>query len=163
LQPLFAPPPSSPPVDRPRPRPRPHLDALRTEAILFSRYLVGADPPEELITRYAEADAILFEAPASAADRKILAFARAHPWSIALFDARTCVSPGSRFRRKLLVMMAILETTPRFVAQTSPAPAGLGALVVRAGAAGVATLASFIAGLALTLVVTGAATREAPA
>jgi hypothetical protein len=153
---LSVPTPSSPPADR----------ALRTEAILFSRYLIGADPAEALVARYAEADALLFGEPPSVSDRKILAFARAHPWSIALFDASTGVSPGSRFRRKLLIMMAILETTPRFVEQTSPVSAGLGELVVRVGAAGAATLAKLVAGLALTVAVTGsitgAATREAP-
>ena len=136
--------------------------ALRTEAILFSRYLIGADPTEALVARYCEANAILFAEPPSAADRKVLAFAHAHPWSIALFDASTGLSPGSRFRKKLLVMMAILETTPTFVERTSPVSVGFGTLVVRVGAAGAVTAVKLVAGLALTFAITGAVTRGRP-
>lgn len=134
---------------------------LRTEATQFSRYLIGAEPTEELIARYCAASAILFTTPPSASDRKILAFARAHPWSIPLFDASTGASPGSRFRRKLLVMMAILETTPRFVEQTSPVSVGLGKLVVRVGQAGAVMAVSLVAGLVLTFAITGAVTHGA--
>jgi len=137
--------------------------ALRTEAVLFSRYLIGADPPEELVARYAEANAILFGEAPSGFDRKLLAFACAHPWAIALFDASTGGSPGSRFRRKLLVMMAILETTPRFADQTAQVSVGLGELAVRVGAAGALALCKLVAGLALSFAVTGSRSpREAP-
>lgn len=135
---------------------------LRAEAIQFSRYLIGAEPTEELIARYCAACAILLTAPPPASDRKILAFARAHPWSIALFDASTGASPGSLFRKKLLVMMALLETTPRFVEQTSPVTVGWGKLIVRVGKAGAVMAGSLAAGLALTFAITGAVTHGAP-
>jgi hypothetical protein len=139
---------------------------LRTEAIRFSRYLIGADPTEELVARYCEANAILFVDPPSAADRALLEFAHAHPWSIPLFDASTGVSSGSRFRKKLLVMMAILETTPRFVDRTSPRSVGFGHITLRVGATGVVMVAKLAAGLALSFVLARRArhdARETPA
>jgi hypothetical protein len=66
------------------------------------------------------------------------------------------------FRRKLLVMMALLETTPRFVEQTSPVTVGWGKLVVRVGKAGAIMAVSLVAGLALTFALTGAVTHGAP-
>jgi hypothetical protein len=115
--------------------------------------LIGQEPPEELIARYCEANEQLFTEPVAEADRAILAFAHAHPWSIPLFDASSGISPGSLFRKKLLLMMAILETTPRFVEQTSPKSVGLGRLVVRVGTAGVKTAGKLALGLALQLAV----------
>jgi hypothetical protein len=130
--------------------------ALRTEARQFSRYLIGAEPSDALVARYCDANAILFAAPPSPRDRARLAFAAAHPWAIPLLDAALAVSdPTSLFRKKLLVMMAILETTPQFAARTAPRARGLAPTIARVGAAGVSTVLHVAAGLALSAALRG--------
>lgn len=83
------------------------------EAVLFSRYLLGQDPPPELADRYAAACAHLFPTHPSPADAAILAYALAHPRALpALDSAAALLRPGSLLRRKVLVMAAVLEATP---------------------------------------------------
>src|SRR5688500_17825741 len=97
------------------------VDDLRTEAIVFGRYLVDETPSEELVERYRRANDELLAEPPSAADQSVIEFARANPWSIAMLDAGTALSGVAPvFRKKLLVMMAIVETTPAFAAKTEP-------------------------------------------
>ncbi|MBX3162395.1 MAG: hypothetical protein KF773_40900 [Deltaproteobacteria bacterium] len=126
---------------------------LRREAVVFSRYLVRAAPSEALIERYCAANRELFahEAP-SAADAAVLAFARDHAWAVAPLDAgHALLGPASLLRKKLLVMTAILETTPEYAARTEPRAVALPMLGLRLAAAGVAMAAGAAAGLALTL------------
>jgi len=120
---------------------------LRTEAIAFSRYLVGSEPSEELIARYCEANRELF---AGEEDRGVVEFARRHPWSIPLLDARFALGGTSLLRKKLLVMMAILETTPRFVAQTEQQPLPLPRLALRLVSAGASVAVHVVGGFALS-------------
>lgn len=73
-----------------------------------------------------------------------------------MLDAATAVSRGgSLFRKKLLVMMAILETTPELADRTEPRSPGLGRLVWRLGTSGARAAFQLAAGLALTAVLTG--------
>ena len=130
-------------------------DDLRTEAMVFGRYLVDRDLSEELIERYCRANEELFahEYPDSAVD-----YARKHPWSIAMLDAATGLAAlrggePSLLRKKLLVMTAIVETTPDYVKWTEPRAAALPELVVRLGVAGARTALNAAAGLALLAVV----------
>lgn len=100
----------------------------RAESALFSRYLLGVNAPPHLSERYDAACARLFPEPPAPADAALLSFARRHPWSIAPLDAAAAlIRPGSLLRRKILVMAAILETTPdhadRFLPKARPVPA----------------------------------------
>ncbi|HTL32489.1 MAG TPA: hypothetical protein VL326_05170 [Kofleriaceae bacterium] len=134
---------------------RADADDLRTEALVFGRYLVGRDLNEALIERYCRANEELFahEAPDAAVE-----YARRHPWAIPMLDAAEGVA-GMRggepalLRKKLLVMTAIVETTPEYVAQTEPRSASLPALAVKLGVAGARTALHAAAGLALLAMV----------
>ena len=128
---------------------------LRTEAIVFGRYLVDCEIGEDLIDRYCRANEELFahEVPDSAVD-----YARAHPWAIAMLDAAEGIAAlrggePSLLRKKLLVMTAIVETTPAYVKWTEPRAAALPELIVRLGVAGAKTAINVAAGLALLAVV----------
>lgn len=128
---------------------------LRCEAVAFSRYLVGAAPSDALVDRYVQANHVLFAAaPPAADDAALIAFARRHAWAIPLFDASMAVTkPGSLLRKKLLVMMAILETAPEFAARTSPRAVGVPRLVLGGAAAGATAALNFVGGLALAAAV----------
>ena len=127
-------------------------DELRNEAILCGRYLVDREPSEDLIERYARANEVLF-AGGTAVDQEVLDFARRHPWSIAMLDASSGVIGGnSLLRKKLLLMTAIVETTPELVERTEPRSVDLPRLALHVGAAGVRTVFNVVSGLALQLV-----------
>jgi hypothetical protein len=129
-------------------------DDLRTEAIVFGRYLVGRPLAEHLIERYVRANQALFASQRGDADHAVLAFARRHSWSVAMLDAATGITGGdSLLRKKLLVMTAIVETTPEYVELTAPRADGWLALVRDVGAAGARTALEVAAGLALAAVV----------
>lgn len=116
------------------PRPAP-----AAESVIFSRYLIGVTASAELSDRYALACAALFPEPPSAPDAALVAFALRHPrWIAALDAAAALVRPGALLRRKILVMAAILETTPRHADLFLPraqSPFGFFLTVMRVGVA----------------------------
>lgn len=124
---------------------------LRTEANVFGRYLVGKPPSEALVERYRAANHAI---AAIQGDDEVVAYARRHPWSVSLLDAAAgLTAANSLLRKKLLVMTAILETTPELVTETEPRVVGVPQLAVRLGVAGVRTAVEVALGLALTTVV----------
>jgi hypothetical protein len=124
---------------------------LRTEAEVFGRYLVGEPPSETLVKRYCAANHAI---PAISGDDAIVAYARRHPWSVSLLDAAAGLTDaGSLLRKKLLVMTAIVETTPELVTKTEPRAVGLPEITWRIGVAGVRTAFEVAAGLALSAMV----------
>src|SRR5687767_12542433 len=128
---------------------------LRREAVIFTRYLVQTDPSETLIARYCEANRELFagETP-SDDDAAVLDLARRHPWTIAGLDARAgLLRPASLLRKKLLVMLAIVETTPDLAPRTEPRAASLGVLALRLGRAGASAAVNVVAGVVLSAVI----------
>ena len=130
-------------------------DDLRTEAIAFGKYLVGRELGEELIERYRQANEQLF---AHEAADPVVVYAREHPWAIPMLDAAAglaSVRGGQRLllRKKLLVMTAILETTPEYVTRTEQRAAGLPELALRLGVATARSAFQAAAGLALYAIV----------
>ena len=129
------------------------IDELRTEAIVFGRYLVDREPSEELVERYCRANETLFTGEVGDRDRAALEFARKHPWSVPMLDAAAGLSGQTPlFRKKLLVMTAIVETTPEFVERTEQRAVGLPRLALRVGFAGARTAFHAATGLALSAV-----------
>lgn len=100
----------------------------REEAILLARYLLGrasAPPAPPILDRYAEGSVRLFRDEDSPRDRALIAFVHRHPWSLPPLDAACAlVRPQCSLRGRLILMLAILETTPEhaehFIAEPRP-------------------------------------------
>lgn len=126
------------------------MDPLRTEALVFGRYLVERDPSEELVDRYRRANEHLFGSPGNE-DRVTIEFAVRHPWSLPMLDAAAgLTNTAPLLRKKLLVMTAIVETTPELVDRTQQEAVGLPRLALRVGLAGARTAFHVATGLALS-------------
>jgi hypothetical protein len=128
------------------------------EAAIFARYLVRRSPPADVVARYREAVQRLSLEGAGARDRALLAFVGRHPWSVGCLDAAAAlVAPGSRLRQRLLVMAALLETTPEGAAEFLPREPTLGTLVLRLPAIGFGAVGRLLVGLVLFPIATARA------
>jgi hypothetical protein len=84
--------------------------AQAEEARHFARYLIDEDIDDEILQRYLLAVRELFTEPVDGD----LAFVRRHRWSLPLLDAATAVvRPRSQVRRRVFLMAALLEASPR--------------------------------------------------
>lgn len=95
------------------------LAALRSEAMVLARYLLGVRASPEIVQRYVDAHRALLPATPD----RVTAFARVHPWCAALLDA-AAAPRGMRepFRRRVLLMATVLEATPEHAAHFLPTP-----------------------------------------
>jgi hypothetical protein len=123
---------------------------VEEEAAIFAQYLVRGAAPADVVERYRDAVARLFPDPEGPRDRALLAFVRRHPWSVGCLDAAAAlVARDSRLRQRLLVMAALLETTPEGAGEFLPREPGLGALAVGLPVIGLAAVARVLLGLVL--------------
>lgn len=130
--------------------PDPASPCLHREACLFACYLIGRRPPRELQGRYARAIRRLAPRPTGPADAVVLAFARQHPWSLPLLDAALALVRGDALlRRRIFVMAAVMEASPRYAVRFLPEDQGLVRLVARL--AGWGLMAGIRAALGLPL------------
>ena len=121
--------------------------SLQIEARVFSRYLVGRNPPDELIDRYEKANRALFTEPVDQRDRALVGFIGRHPWSVSLLDAASgVIRPKGLLRGKILTMGAILETSPEFADEFLPREAHPATLVLRVFTLGVVAVACAVLG-----------------
>ena len=127
---------------------------LQTECRVFTRHLIGREPDEYVIRKYTEAHGSLPAlAPSLAVDDPLLRFARRSAVTARLADAYAAMfAPASALRKKLVLLVAILETS-RASYQAVDAPLGgsaLGALlrlaVTGAGAVAILLLGTVILG-----------------
>jgi hypothetical protein len=124
--------------------------ALDAEALMLTRYLVGTTPSPDLIERYREANRTLWTAPPPPFEAGLVAFVRRHPWSLGCLDAAAALrQPAGRLRGKVLVMSAVLETSPALADEFLPRSVPAGMLVVRLAAAGAVAIAQAALGLLL--------------
>ena len=124
--------------------------ALAAEAHAFGRYLVGRPPPAELVARYRDASRVLFTAPVTPAEAAVVGFVRRHPWSVSLLDAATgLLRPASLLRSKILVMAAILETSPEFADDFLFRPVHPLVLALRVAGLGLLVVGRVLVGMAL--------------
>ena len=111
-------------------------EPLEREVEALGRYLLGSTPSVEEIERYVRGSRALFpDAPRR--ETAVLAFALRRQWALPLLDgACGLVEPDSLLRRKLLLMLAILETSPdrveAFEPVTGPRATVLARLILRA-------------------------------
>ena len=121
--------------------------ALEAEAHLITRYLFGAAAPEALARRYVDANALGVLTPAGPPDEALVDFARRRPWSIGYLDAACGVlRPDALLRRKVLLMAAILETSPAFARRFEPSGLGRWRLLAVLGVNGMAAMARAVVG-----------------
>jgi len=111
-------------------------EPFEMEAEALGRYLLGSAPSPGEIERYIRGSRALFpDAPRREA--AVIAFALRRRWALPLLDgACGLVDPDSLLRRKLILMLAILETSPErvqaFEPITGPRAAVLAMLLLRA-------------------------------
>lgn len=123
---------------------------LQQEASLFARYLSGGPAGAGVVERYVDAcRKLALDAPAGE-DLGLLAFARRHPSCLPPLDAACgLVRPEALLRKRLFVMLALLETSPahatRFLATPRRLLPAAGRLVLLGLSAGL----KIAAGLAL--------------
>lgn len=123
--------------------------ALQAEAAVLGRYLAGRAVDAECVARYVDGVARGF-APLEPRERRLLDLAVRLPWLLGCLDAAAALrDPRGGLRRRLLLMFAILETTPAYGELFLPAPRSrLHAFSV--AWAGARAVARAFVGLALT-------------
>ena len=120
--------------------------SLDDEARWFARYLLRVDADPDLRQRYAAAVRVRF---AEAIDGD-LAFVRRHRWSLPCVDAVTAViRPRSQVRQRLLLMAALLETSPQHAEFFLAPPPSRPALLLGLGARALTSAAKLAAGAVL--------------
>ncbi len=89
---------------------------LRKEGLIVSRYLTKSDPPEELVALYCTANQVLFLSTHNKdPDRYHLHLILQYPFLLPFIDAFSSIfRPRGLIRKKILVMLSILETSPEF-------------------------------------------------
>ena len=80
------------------------------EAKILSRYLIKRWPTQQAVSLYADAIKKL-ELSTTSQETKVWDFALKHSWCIGLIDAGLAISsPNNNLRKRILIMLAILET-----------------------------------------------------
>lgn len=130
--------------------------SLERECIVFTRYLTGRRPDRYVVDRYVEAHALrpgLAAGPATAFDRLLAGLAARHPLAARLADAFAGVfDRRSLLREKLVVLLAILETSPTAAACVeAPDAAGVAPALLAIAARTVVSLACLTAAAAILL------------
>ncbi|MGH9816892.1 MAG: hypothetical protein ACRD6I_12515, partial [Candidatus Acidiferrales bacterium] len=124
---------------------------LGRECAVFARYLTGAAPAEYLARKYREAHAVSERFSARGAfDAKLLRVAAGGPGRAAVADAYACLlARRSALRKKLILLTAILESSPASCGWKDQADAGSAAgFVLRLLARGAGFAVRLLAGMA---------------
>lgn len=97
-----------------RPGPADPPDVLAAECTVFTRHLLGVAPVPAVVEAYVRAHAASPRfRPATAFDQQLVAAARRGPRRARLADAHArLLDPAGLLRRKLVLLLALLETTP---------------------------------------------------
>jgi hypothetical protein len=96
--------------------------------------VLGRDPAPQVLLRFEAGCDRLFET-APPEEEAVVRFAVRNPWSLPLLDAASgVVAPDSLLRRKLLLMLAVLETDPTHQGAFDPVPAAAPRLAARLAA-----------------------------
>ena len=128
--------------------PEPGTAALAREARVFARALTGETPTAYAAAQYARAHEHLALHPAGAFDRRLAAFAAAAPWAARAADAYArWFAPRAALRRKLVVLAAILESSPPHDAAFDPVTGSAAGIILRLALAGAGFVLALLVGL----------------
>ena len=126
--------------------------SLARECSIFTRYLIGCEPPSDIVTAYQRAHAVSAVAASRASpplDRALLAVAHVGPRLARTADAYAALfAKASLLRRKLVLLVAILESrqqTAALIDTSVPGSLASGFLAVGLNAFASASMACFAA------------------
>ena len=118
----------------------PEADAsvLEREASVFTRHLIGEEPPAYVTAKYVAAHGPGREGPGSGEGDALVALARRGPFAARLADAWSALfDRGGPLRRKLVLLVALLESTGATAARVdTPDRGGPAGFFVRAALEG---------------------------
>lgn len=98
----------------------------------MGRYLLDTELSDALIQRYADANRQLLPGEHAPRDLAPVAFVLRHPWALPYVDAALgLLQPDALLRNKILIMVAVLEATPDYVAAFLPITLSKSALLLR--------------------------------
>ena len=146
------------PVDAPAPpavlAPVDAPEVLAAECAVFTRHVLGVAPAPAVVEAYVRAHTASPRYRATTAfDLRLVTVARRGPLLARLADAHArLLDPAGLLRRKLVLLLALLETTPpHYRAIDAPLAASRPATVLALGARGVVAAAVAVLGLILFL------------
>lgn len=100
---------------------REELKKLENECQLFTRYLVDEAPSQEIINMYIMGNSSLLSDSQLDTDLSLVAFIRQYDWALPFLDAACAIlQPHSLLRKKILLMVAILEASPHYTKHFLP-------------------------------------------
>jgi len=103
------------------------------EARIFGIYIVGSAPSQEIINRY---EKIVRSSSVNLTKKEtaIISFAQRHPRLLPAMDAYAAIfKPHLELRRRLFIMFAVLEATPKYSEEFLPKDRGILYLLTIAG------------------------------
>ncbi|HVS08711.1 MAG TPA: hypothetical protein VMS76_02470 [Planctomycetota bacterium] len=127
---------------------------LEREARVLGRYLSGAEPSAYVLAKYAEAHRLALPQlePESRFDELLVAFARGGTFRAYMADAHARgFRPASLLRRKLVLLLAILECSPQGGDLDAPDPGSRAGFALRAAFDGARFTLAVAAGALLAL------------
>ncbi len=131
-------------------------EELRWEAKVFGRYLIGREVAPHLVERYVQAHGALGALLGAGEESRAVAFARRRPRLLPFLDAAAALlDPRGLLRRKLLLMLAVLEASPEYAAEFLPRPQSRTLLVARLAGRGIAAAFKAAAGIPIYLLSKG--------
>jgi hypothetical protein len=127
------------------------LAVLERECRTFTRYLVGHDASPYVVAKYCDAHSSL-AFRADPVDQRLITVARWHPVTTFLTDAYArFFAPYGALRKKLVLLLAILETSPPFFRELDRPPGGRLAQALRVGARLLVFIPALVVGVTVLL------------
>jgi hypothetical protein len=125
--------------------------SAEAEARTISRYLVGRDCAPAMIERYTKGRALITGA---SGNDEVIEFGLRRPWSLPFLDAAAAIIPGGEaLRARVLLMAAVLETSPDFATDFFPREVNRERLVMELVTSSLAAGARLAVGVPLLLLV----------
>ena len=125
---------------------------LEREARILTRYLLDRECPEDCVEAYLRAHEVPMRRGWQQLPDPASRFALSHPWSIEVVDAAGAITRRAPvLRAKLLLMSAILETSPAFADDFLARRESVVGTVLAVGWSGLRAVTACVLGLPLVL------------